>query len=139
MLTRDVIRRLLSYALDDKRLVLITVLLLMVATGAGVAGPYLIKIFIDDYLVPGNWSLLPIFSLAILYSLANVIAAWLGYQESLRLNRIAQAVVLRLRENIFSHLLKMPLKRFDHVPVGSLISRVTNDTEAVKDLFVGVC
>ena len=138
MLTRDVIRRLLVYALDDKRLVLITVLFLMVATGAGVAGPYLIKIFIDDYLVPGNWSLLPIFSLAVLYSLANVIAAWLGYQESLRLNRIAQAVVLRLRENIFSHLLKMPLKRFDHVPVGSLISRVTNDTEAVKDLFVGV-
>lgn len=138
MRTRDVIRRLLAYALDDKRLVLITVLFLMVATGAGVAGPYLIKIFIDDYLVPGNWSLLPILSLAVLYSLANVIAAWLGYQESLRLNRIAQAVVLRLRENIFSHLLKMPLKRFDHVPVGSLISRVTNDTEAVKDLFVGV-
>ena len=138
MLARDVIRRLLAYALDDKRLVLITVLFLMVATGAGVAGPYLIKIFIDDYLVPGNWGLLPIFSLAVLYSLANVIAAWLGYQESLRLNRIAQAVVLRLRENIFSHLLKMPLKRFDHVPVGSLISRVTNDTEAVKDLFVGV-
>lgn len=138
MSTREVIRRLLAYALEDKRLVFITVLFLMVATGAGVAGPYLIKIFIDDYLVPGNWSLLPILALALSYSLANVIAAWLGYQESLRLNRIAQAVVLRLRENIFSHLLKMPLKRFDHVPVGSLISRVTNDTEAVKDLFVGV-
>ncbi|MBL4609026.1 MAG: ATP-binding cassette domain-containing protein [Pseudomonadales bacterium] len=138
MNTRNVIRRLLVYAFEDRRMVFITLLLLLVATGASIAGPYLIKIFIDDYLVPGNWNMLPILGLAAAYSLANIIAAWLGYQESLRLNRIAQSVVLRLRENIFSHLLRMPLKRFDHVAVGSLISRVTNDTEAVKDLFVGV-
>ncbi|MBV1873109.1 MAG: ATP-binding cassette domain-containing protein [Gammaproteobacteria bacterium] len=138
MNTRTIIHRLLLYAFSDKRMVAITLLLLGVATVAGVAGPYLIKIFIDDHLVPGNWDTSAILVLGALYIAANILAAFLGYQETLRLNQLAQAVVLRLRKNIFSHLLKMPLRRFDHVPVGALISRVTNDTEAVKDLFVGV-
>lgn len=138
MPTRIVLKRLLAYALEDKGKVLQTVILLLLATGSGVLGPYLVKRFIDDHLVPGNWQVLPVASLFVLYLLANITASWLGYQEILRLNQIAQSVVLKLRQRVFSRLLLLPLSRFDHVPVGSLISRVTNDTEAVKDLFVGV-
>lgn len=138
MQTRAVLKRLLRYTLEDVPTLVKTVALLLLATAAGVAGPYLIKRFIDDHLVPGNWAVLPLVTLLLLYVLANITASWLGYQEILRLNQIAQSVVLKLRQRLFSHLLAMPLQRFDHVPVGSLISRVTNDTEAVKDLFVGV-
>jgi ATP-binding cassette subfamily B multidrug efflux pump len=138
MQTRTVLKRLLRYTLEDRPTVIKTVILLLLATAAGVAGPYLIKCFIDDHLVPGNWAVLPLVTLLLLYVLANITASWLGYQEILRLNQIAQSVVLKLRQRLFVHLLGMPLQRFDHVPVGSLISRVTNDTEAVKDLFVGV-
>lgn len=138
MHTRGVLKRLLAYSLEDKRSVIHTVILLLLATASGVTGPYLIKRFIDDHLVPANWDMLPVLVLLLLYVLANVTASWLGYQEILRLNQIAQSVVLKLRQRVFSRLLTLPLSRFDHVPVGSLISRITNDTEAVKDLFVGV-
>ena len=53
-------RRLLGYTLQHRRELTIAIALLLVATLADVAGPLLIKTFIDDYLVPGNWDFNPI-------------------------------------------------------------------------------
>ena len=52
--------RLLSYALTDRRLVRTAVILLLIATAADVCSPLLIKIFIDDHLLLGDWSTTPL-------------------------------------------------------------------------------
>jgi len=131
-------RRLLGYTLQHKRELTIAIALLLVATLADVAGPLLIKTFIDDYLVPGNWNFNHIGAMLVIYVVANITAAFLGFFQSLRWNSIAQKVVMKLRHQIFSRVVSLPLKRFDYTPTGSLISRITNDTESVKELFVGV-
>ncbi|NPU95346.1 MAG: ATP-binding cassette domain-containing protein [Gammaproteobacteria bacterium] len=131
-------RRLLGYTLQHKRELTIAIALLLVATLADVAGPLLIKTFIDDYLVPGNWDFNPIGAMLVIYIVANITAAFLGFFQSLRWNSIAQKVVMKMRHQIFSRVVSLPLKRFDYTPTGSLISRITNDTESVKELFVGV-
>lgn len=131
-------RRLLGYTLQHRRELTIAIALLLVATLADVAGPLLIKTFIDDYLVPGNWDFNPIGAMLVIYIVANITAAFLGFFQSLRWNSIAQKVVMKMRHQIFSRVVSLPLKRFDYTPTGSLISRITNDTESVKELFVGV-
>lgn len=131
-------RRLLGYTLQHKRELTVAIALLLVATLADVAGPLLIKTFIDDYLVPGNWNFNHIGAMLVIYVVANITAAFLGFFQSLRWNSIAQKVVMKLRHQIFSRVVSLPLKRFDYTPTGSLISRITNDTESVKELFVGV-
>lgn len=131
-------RRLLGYTLQHRRELGIAIVLLLLATVADVAGPLLIKYFIDDYLVPGHWDFNSIALMLVVYVVANLSAAFLGYFQSLRWNSIAQKVVMTLRHQIFSRVVTLPLKRFDYTPTGSLISRITNDTESVKELFVGV-
>ena len=130
--------RLLRYTLGHRRQVVVAIVLLLVATLADVAGPLLIKKFIDDYLMPGHWQFNAIAIMLGIYIFANITAAFLGYRQAILWNWIAQQVVMTLRHQIFSRVISLPLKRFDYAPTGSLISRITNDTESVKELFVGV-
>jgi len=136
--TQPVFFRLMAYTLAHRRLLIQALFFLLLFTLADVLGPLLIKIFIDDYLIPGNWQWQPIVLLAVIYIVANGAAALFGYLQAINLNQIAQQVVMTLRQQLFSHVLQLPVKKFDYTPLGSLISRITNDTEAVKDLFVGV-
>lgn len=130
--------RLIRYTFAYKKLMISALLLLLLATGADVLGPILIKIFIDDYLLPGHWDFWELIGLVAVYITANMAAAWLGFWEAIRFSDIAQRVVFTLRQSLFSHILRLPIRRFDFTPVGSVVSRITNDTETIKELFVGV-
>ncbi|MFQ3231884.1 ABC transporter ATP-binding protein [Reinekea sp.] len=129
---------LLRYATAYKKKLWQAFALLLVATTASVLGPYLIKVFIDSYLTPANWAFDKIIPLALIYIVSQVIGAGAFYAQALRFNEIALNVVQTLREQVFEHVLALPMSYFDRAATGSLISRITNDTEAIKDLYVNV-
>lgn len=135
---RQTLLRLLRYALANRKLLSQALVLLVVATAADVAGPLLIKVFIDDYLRPAQWPWNELALLAGAYIALQLLAASASYLQALRLNAIAVGVIQRLREDVFTHVLRLPLAYFDRTPTGSLISRITNDTETIKDLYVNV-
>lgn len=130
--------RLLSYGLAYRRLLLQAVLLLMIATAGNVLGPYLIKVFIDRHLTPGNWVAGPIIGLVLAYISAQLISAASFFQQAIRFNKIALNVVQTIREQVFAQVIRLPMAFFDRTPTGSLVSRITNDTETIKDLYVNV-
>ncbi len=132
------LKRLLAYALLDRPLVRQAVFALLVATAAEVAGPILIKIFIDEHLRPAYWAVGPIALLAAAYLVLQLLAAWGDYRQSVRFNAIAVRAVQTLRERVFDRVVSLPLSFFDRTPTGNLVSRITNDTEAVKDLYINV-
>lgn len=131
-------RRLLQYAMQDKPLLWVAAALLLLATATDVLGPVILKTFIDDYLVTASFPFRDMVVLLVLYLSANIGAAWFGYLQSIKLGAIAQNVVQRIRQDIFAKVIKLPVSEFDFTPTGSLISRITNDTESIKELFVGV-
>ncbi|MGL5461585.1 MAG: ABC transporter transmembrane domain-containing protein, partial [Aeromonas veronii] len=96
------------------------------------------KLFIDDYLAPRNIVLPTIALIAAGYLGLQVLSAAGFYLQSLRFNRIAQAVVQTLREQVFATAIRLPARYFDKHRSGSLISRITNDTEAIMNLYVQV-
>ncbi len=130
--------RLISYSLQYRKILIEALLLLIVATSASVIGPYLIKVFIDEYLTPGHWVFNEILLLVIAYIAAQLVGAKTFFMQALRFNRVALNVVQTIREEIFAHVQRLPMAYFDITPTGSLISRMTNDTEAIKDLYVNV-
>ncbi|MED5733538.1 ABC transporter transmembrane domain-containing protein, partial [Enterobacter hormaechei] len=73
--------------------------------------------------------------LAVLYLLLEFTAAGLQYAQALLFNRAAVGVVQQLRTDVMDAALRQPLSAFDNQPVGQLISRVTNGTEVIKDLY----
>ncbi|WJM86001.1 SmdB family multidrug efflux ABC transporter permease/ATP-binding protein [Dickeya chrysanthemi] len=132
------LKRLLAYGLPWKKTVGTGVLLLWIAAGAEVAGPVLVSYFIDHLVSKGEFPLMMATVLAVGYILLQGMAALLHYIQALMFNRVAVGVVQQLRTDVMDAALRQPLAVFDTQPVGQLISRVTNDTEVVRDLYVMV-
>jgi ATP-binding cassette subfamily B protein/ATP-binding cassette subfamily C protein/ATP-binding cassette subfamily B multidrug efflux pump len=70
--------------------------------------------------------------------LTGWIASGLRYWQLVRLSGLAMRSVMRLRQMVYSHVLLLPMSFFDRAITGQLVSRVTNDTEAVKNLYIQV-
>ncbi len=132
------LRRLLRYSLAWPRLMWQGAGLLLLATLGQVLGPVLVKIFIDDYIATGQYPPRDLMLLGCAYSSLYALSTWAGYQNAIRFNEIAFSVIRAIRAQVFGAVLRKPLSYFDHRPVGSLVSRITNDTEAIKELFVQV-
>ncbi|CAM3837244.1 SmdB family multidrug efflux ABC transporter permease/ATP-binding protein [Serratia silvae] len=132
------LKRLLAYGSPYRKPLGLAILMLWVAAAAEVAGPILIGYFIDNYVAKGQLPLMIVSSLAVAYILLELLAAALHYFQAILFNRVAVGVVQRLRTDVMDAALRQPLSAFDTQPVGQLISRVTNDTEVIKDLYVMV-
>ncbi len=132
------LKRLLAYSLPYRRPLSLAVLMLWVAAGAEVAGPVVISYFIDRVLPLKNFPPLLVGGLALAYIALQLVSAALRYYQALLFNRTALDVVQQVRTEVMDASLRQPLSAFDTQPVGQLISRVTNDTEVVKDLYVTV-
>lgn len=111
---------------------------LAVAAALDALGPVLGKAFIDGHLVPRDGRLLPIAGLLLGALVAGMLASGLRYLQLVRLAGLAMRSVQRIRESVFAHVLGLPVAFFDRAITGQLVSRVTNDTEAVKTLYVQV-
>ncbi|MCW6012185.1 multidrug efflux ABC transporter permease/ATP-binding subunit SmdB [Serratia marcescens] len=132
------LKRLLAYGSPYRKPLGGAVLMLWVAAAAEVAGPILVSYFIDNYVAKGQLPLMIVGGLAAAYILLELLAAALHYFQALLFNQAAVGVVQRLRTDVMDAALRQPLSAFDTQPVGQLISRVTNDTEVIKDLYVMV-
>ncbi|QIG07107.1 SmdB family multidrug efflux ABC transporter permease/ATP-binding protein [Proteus sp. ZN5] len=132
------LKRLLTYGKTYRKPMTWGVIMLWVAAVAEVGGPLIVGYFIDAKVATNNVELMSSLGLALAFILLQIIAATLHYYQAIVFNHAAVGVVQQLRTDVMSAALKQPLSAFDNQPVGQLISRVTNDTETIKDLFVNV-
>ncbi|KMJ46318.1 multidrug ABC transporter ATP-binding protein [Xenorhabdus khoisanae] len=132
------LRRLLSYSKNYRKPMLIAVLMLWIAALAEVSGPLLVSYFIDNMVATGNLPLDIVISLAAVFLVLQLVSAALHYYQTLFFNQASVGIVQQLRTDVMNSALRQPLSAFDTQPVGQLISRVTNDTEVINDLFVNV-
>ena len=109
---------------------------LVVAAALEALGPLLGKAFIDRYLLPRNADLTAIAGLLGGALVAGWVSNGVRYFQLVRLAGVAMRSVQRLREQVYTHVLGLPMAFFDRAITGALVSRVTNDTEAVKTLYV---
>lgn len=132
------LKRLLAYGSPWRKPLSIAVLLLWIAAIAEVTGPLLISYFIDNMVAKRYLPLGLVAGLGVAYVGLQLTAAGLHYAQSLLFNRAAVGVVQQLRTDVMDAALRQPLSEFDTQPVGQVISRVTNDTEVIRDLYVTV-
>ncbi|EOZ1519256.1 SmdB family multidrug efflux ABC transporter permease/ATP-binding protein [Enterobacter hormaechei] len=132
------LKRLLAYGSPWRKPLSIAVLLLWIAAIAEVTGPLLISYFIDNMVAKSYLPLGLVAGLGVAYVGLQLTAAGLHYTQSLLFNRAAVGVVQQLRTDVMDAALRQPLSEFDTQPVGQVISRVTNDTEVIRDLYVTV-
>ncbi len=111
---------------------------LVVAALLEAMSPLLGKTFIDNYLLPHRFALPQMAGLLAGALAVGYLAGILRYLQLVRLAGVAMRSVRRLRESVYGHVIRLPMTFFDKAITGQLVSRVTNDTESVKALYVQV-
>src|SRR5699024_9254539 len=111
-----VMRRLLRYLKPHRKPLVLAFLLLLLATGADVAGPLLVKVFIDDYLTPKIFPLQPLVLLAGAYILLLIAGVVMEYFQEFAFHRIALRVIQQLRVDVFGKVQHLGLSFFDRMP-----------------------
>lgn len=133
---RDAARLLWTMARPERRQVAIGSAWLVLAAALEALGPILAKRLIDEHLLPRRFEALGLMAalLAAIW-LSGLAASGLRYLQLSRMAGVARNAVLRLREQVFRHVLALPMAFFDRQITGALVSRVTNDTESVNQLY----
>ncbi|MDY5061052.1 ABC transporter ATP-binding protein [Staphylococcus simulans] len=130
--------RLIRYTFPFKWLILAAFVMLGISTAAGVAVPYIVKVFIDDYLTPRHFPQQEIIWMIVIFIGIELIGAITTYINIYMFQNFAFKIIQQLRIDAFDKMGELGMKYFDEVPSGSIVSRLTNDTEAIVNMFVGV-
>ena len=125
--------RLMRYMLRYKGLSILALLFILMTSIVATAIPLLAQYYIDHYITKniakaGLYILIIYFGLFIL----RVVFTFLGEYY---FAKVAHSIVRDLRNDSFANLQKLGMSYFDKTPVGSVVSRLTNDTQAVADMF----
>lgn len=127
-------RRLWALVRPHRRLAYLSLALYPLVAGVELLQPWLLKVAIDDYILPGDWAGLGHMALAFLASL--LVLYGLRAVQTYVMHLTGQRVMHDLRQSLFTHLQGMDAAFFDRHPVGRLMTRVLNDVEAVNEMFV---
>nr|WP_263328443.1 ABC transporter ATP-binding protein [Neobacillus sp. Marseille-Q6967] len=79
-----------------------------------------------------------IVQLLIVYLVLLVISAIFQYGQRFLLQKSANRIIQKMREDVFGHIQRLPIQYFDNLPAGKVVARITNDTEAIRELYVMV-
>ncbi|MFJ8066811.1 ABC transporter ATP-binding protein [Psychrobacillus sp. NPDC096426] len=131
-------KRLYHYALFYKKPILLGLIFLTIAVFADLSGPFIAKTIIDEHIVEGSIEFQPILLLLALFFGLSIVTAVFRYFMFIQLQIGANRVVQKLRNDVFQHIQTLPIQYFDNLPAGKVVARVTNDTEAIRNLYVQV-
>jgi len=138
---RVVLIRILKYLRPYLGKFFFAVGLMAIGVGIALVPPFLIGNMIDTLTSGENTTSYKIWYVIILssiYLVLLIIANILSYIQSITLQIIGQKVVFKLREEVFVHIENLSIGQFNSVPVGKLMTRVCNDTNALGELFTSV-
>jgi len=126
-------RRLLGYVRPYRAAVAGAVVLLLLTSAVSLAGPYLVRVAIDEHISPRRLAGLELVILA--YFGALTAGFILRYAQTLVMQWVGQRAMYDLRMQLFSHLQSLSIGFFTRQPVGRLITRITNDVDAIHEMI----
>lgn len=130
---RHLIRRLIQFGKPYVMLIAGALMLIFVSMGLEILAPYLTKVAVDRYIIPGDFR--GLLFIAILYLTVLGGSFLFKYAQIMLTQYIGQRVMLDLRQRIFAHLQSLHQQFFDQNPIGRLMTRVTSDVESLNQVF----
>ncbi|WP_270335433.1 ABC transporter ATP-binding protein [Streptococcus macedonicus] len=131
----QVFKRLMSYLKPYKFLTALALALLLLTTVVRSVIPLIASYFIDHFLTDMNQTAMLIL---VGYYLMYILQTIIQYFGNFYFARVSYSIVRDIRRDAFANMEKLGMAYFDQTPAGSIVSRLTNDTEAVSDMFSGI-
>ena len=130
-----VLKRLMSYLKPYGLLTFLALSFLLATTVIKSVIPLVASHFIDQYL--SNLNQLAVTVLLVYYGL-YILQTLVQYIGNLLFARVSYSIVRDIRRDAFANMEKLGMSYFDKTPAGSIVSRLTNDTETISDMFSGI-
>ena len=128
--------RLLSYMKPYLGWFLLCLALVLALTGFDLYRPILIGDAIDLFETQGNYDV--IIDTAIKYGIVLALSFVFNLVQTWVLQKMGQRIILTVRKELYAHIQSLSCRYFDLTPVGKLVTRVTNDVEALNEMYSGI-
>ena len=137
MRDREIVRRLLVYAKPHWKTFLGALLIMLLSTAYDVISPVIVG-DIEEVLRVDGFALPALFSRVAVFGGVLAVSVVCLYLEMVILQRVGQKILSKLREDTFVHIEGLSHAQLNSIPVGKLVTRVANDTDAISRLFTNV-
>ena len=127
---------LLSYMKPYAGWMAVCLVLVLVLTGFDLYRPILIGDAIDLFETQGDYGV--IVDTAVKYGIVLVLSFVFNITQSWLLQKTGQSIILTVRKELYAHIQSLSSRYFDLTPVGKLVTRVTNDVEALDEMYSGI-
>lgn len=128
-----ILRRIYTYLKPYRKVFYLSVGLTILLAILAPVRPYLVQYTIDHFILKDDAQGLLNMVLLMLGILA--VQTFVQYYHTVLTNWLGQSAILDLRKLVFSHLISLRLKYFDHTPIGTLVTRAVSDLETIADVF----
>lgn len=128
-----ILRRIYKYLAPYKKTFYLSVLLTIVLATLAPLRPYMVQYTIDHFILEQDAQGL-LYMVGLMF-IVLAVQTLVQYYHTVLTNWLGQSAILDLRKLVFSHLLSLRLKYFDHTPIGTLITRAVSDLETIADVF----
>ena len=132
----ELIRRMIVYARPHWKSFALAVVLMLLSIGYDVASPLLVGNI--EEMIKGEFALSDLFRLVAVYGGILVVSTLCTYAQRLILQKTGQKIVSAVRKDTFTHIESLSHNQLHHIPVGKLVTRVTNDTNAISMVFTNI-
>lgn len=130
-------KKLKEYAKDEKKSLSIGLLLSMVRTAMEIIGPLIIGFILNNYikLDIGRADFISIIQWLVIYLVVYLLSGLFSNWALISFEKAANEIAFSVQKDVYSHVTKLPISYFDNLPAGSIVSRITNDTNKLKMMF----
>ena len=138
---KEVIRRLIAYMKPHKVMFFITLFLMAITLVVQLLPPFLIGMIIDiltSDALEYDVKLDRILKIGGVFLVLLIVTNFISYVQTFWLQRIGQRIVVTMRHDVFTHIQNLSIGQINQVPIGKLVTRVTNDTNTLSEMYTSV-
>ena len=137
MSDREIIRRLLRYAKPHAGKFVLALFIMLLSIGYDVASPMLVG-HIEETVKKAGFSLPYLFTVIAVYAGILIVSMVCTYLQAIILQKTGQKILTQIREDVFTHIESLSHAQLTDMPVGKLVTRVSNDPDHISYMFTNI-
>ena len=132
----EIVRRLAKYAVPYKKDFLLVFVIMLMSISYDIASPLIVGYI--EQTVKETFELQRLFTLVAAYAGILIVSMICTYFQAMILQKTGQKILSALRQDIFTHVESLSHEQLNNIPVGKLVTRVCNDTNAISHMFTNI-
>ena len=133
---REIVKRLMRYAAPYKKQFVLVFLVMLFSIGYDIVSPLLVG-HIEET-VKGQFELSYLFSVVAVYAGILIVSLICTYTQAMILQKTGQKILSAIRQDVFTHIESLSHEQLNNLPVGKLVTRVSNDPNAISYMFTNI-